>query len=138
MTKRQLDQLTDLSHLLAATTNVVIANLVKVTLLILALNGLALAVDDCVLGNDAILRGVDLDNLKFNLTHTTTYGKQVTLANWAVGLTEVGGEEDVEDGSGQTLNSIGNRKDSNALSLVRGQGISINQKQQTKENTPFR
>jgi hypothetical protein len=38
MTERQLDQFTDLSHLLAASTNIIVANLVEVALLTVILS----------------------------------------------------------------------------------------------------
>ena len=51
MTERQLDHLTNLSHLLAATSNVIITNVVQVSFLIFTLDGITLTVDDSVLGN---------------------------------------------------------------------------------------
>ena len=45
MPERQLDELADLGHLLAHTTNVVVADLAQVGLLVLALDRLALGVD---------------------------------------------------------------------------------------------
>jgi hypothetical protein len=127
--QRQLDQFTDLSHLLAATTNIIVANLVEVTLLILSLDGLTLAVNNCVLGNNAVLWGVDLHDLKLDLSHTTSYCEQVTLADWSVCLTEVRSEVDIEEGAGQTLNGIGNGKDSNALGLFAKTKSASNQRE---------
>jgi hypothetical protein len=75
MSERKFDHLSDLSHLLSASTNVIVTNLVEVVLLLVSLNGLALAVDDGILCDDTILRGVDLDNLEFYLSHTTTNDK---------------------------------------------------------------
>lgn len=57
MPQRQLNELTDLCHLLAAAADVVIADLVEVALLVLALNWLALAVDDGILCDDTELWG---------------------------------------------------------------------------------
>jgi hypothetical protein len=82
------------------------------------LDGLTLAVNNCVLSNNAILWGIDLHNLKFNLSHTTSYCEQVTLSDWSVGLAEVGSEVDIEEGAGQTLNGVGDGENSNALGLV--------------------
>jgi hypothetical protein len=124
MTERQLDQFTNLSHLLAASTNIIIANLVEVSLLVLSLDGLTLAVNNCVLGNNAVLRRVNLHNLKFDLSHTTSYCEQVTLSDWPVGLTEIGSEVDVEERAGQALDGISDGEDSNALGLVRRKFIS--------------
>jgi hypothetical protein len=117
MTERQLDQFTDLSHLLAASTNIIVANLVEVALLILSLDGLTLAVNNCVLGNNAVFGRVNLHNLKFDLSHTTSYCEQVTLSDWSVGLAEVGCKVDIEERAGQALDGISDGKDSNALGL---------------------
>lgn len=51
MAQGQLDQLTDLCHLLAAATDIVVADLIQVLFLVLTLDWLAFAVDDGVLGN---------------------------------------------------------------------------------------
>jgi hypothetical protein len=51
VTERELDQLADLGHLLAASSNVIVSDVSKVGLLILALDRLALAVNHSVLGH---------------------------------------------------------------------------------------
>lgn len=51
--KRQLDKLSDLGHLLPATSNVVVTDVGEVVLLVLSLDGVTLSVDDSILGNDA-------------------------------------------------------------------------------------
>jgi hypothetical protein len=94
--ERKLNHFSDLSHLLAASTNVVIADLIQVVLFLLSLNRFALAVNNGILGHDTIFRRIHLDNLEFNLSHTTTYDKQVSLLDWSVGFAEVWGEENVE------------------------------------------
>jgi hypothetical protein len=96
MPQRQLDELANLCHLLPAATNVVIANLVEVALLIFALDGLAFAVDDGILCNNAELWRVDLNNLELHLSHTTAGCESVALAYWPVGFAEVWGKENVE------------------------------------------
>jgi hypothetical protein len=115
--QRKLDQLADLGHLLAAAANVIVAHLVQVLLLILALDRLALAVDDGVLGGDGVLGRVHLDDLELDLSHAAADGEQVALANGAVGFAEVRGEEDVEDVSGEALDGVGNGQDGDALGL---------------------
>jgi hypothetical protein len=94
--ERKLNHFSDLSHLLAASTNVVIANLVQVVLFLLSLDRFALAVNNGILGYDTVFRGIHLDDLEFNLSHTTTYDEQVSLLDWSVGFAEVWGEENVE------------------------------------------
>ena len=73
--------------------------------------------DDGVLCHNAVLGRIDLDNLELDLSHSTTNDEEVTLANRAVGLTEVGGKEDIEERAGDTLDGIGNGKYGNALGL---------------------
>jgi len=118
MSQRQLDKLTDLGHLLANTTNVVVADLVEVTLLVLALDGLTFAVDDSVLCDNAKLWGIHLDNLELDLSHTATDCEEVALADGSVCLAEVGSEEDVEEGAGDALDCVGDREDCNTLGLL--------------------
>jgi hypothetical protein len=117
MAERQLNHFTDLSHLLPATTNVVIADLVEVVLLLIALDRLTLAVDDGVLSNYAVLRRVDLDDFEFYLPHATAHDEEVTLPNGPVGFPEVWGEENIEERPGEALDGIGDRKDRDPLGL---------------------
>jgi hypothetical protein len=52
------------------------------------------------------------------LSHTTTDCEQVTLSDWSVGLAEVWGKKDVEEGAGETLDGVGDGEDSDTLGLV--------------------
>jgi hypothetical protein len=117
MPQWQLNQLSDLCHLLPAATNVVVTDFVEVTLLVFALNGLTLAVDDSILCDDAELWWVNLNDLKLYLSHTTAGCEGVALANRSVGFAEVWGEENVEQRTGDTLDGIGDGEDCNALGL---------------------
>jgi predicted membrane chloride channel (bestrophin family) len=96
MPQRQLDQLTDLSHLLAAAADIIVADLVKVSFLILALYGLTLAVDYGILGNDAELRWVYLNDLELDLAHTTAGCERIALTHGPVSFPEVGSQENIE------------------------------------------
>jgi hypothetical protein len=117
MSERKLDHFSDLGHLLSASTNVIVANLVEVVLLLISLNRLALAVNDGILCHDTVLWGIDLDNLEFDLSHTTTDDKEVSLSDRAVCFSEVGGEENIEERTGDTLDGISDGEDSNSLGL---------------------
>ncbi len=77
VTQRKLDQFTNLSELLAHTTDIIVANVVE-PLLIVALDGVALAVDDGVGSDDAVRRRIGLDNLELHSTHATTNQEIVT------------------------------------------------------------
>lgn len=122
MTEGKLDHFADLSHLLAAASDIIIANLVEVVLLLVSLDRVALAVDDGILGDDAILGRVDLNDLELDLPHATSDDEEVALADWPVGLTEVGGEEDVEERAGNTLDGVGNGQNGDSLGLL---GVSV-------------
>jgi hypothetical protein len=134
MTERELDELADLGHLLAAAANVVVTNVGEVALLVLALDGLALVVDDGILGDDAVFGGIGLDDLELDGA-TGALGKEsVALAHGAVRLKEVGLQEDlrrvsacagpvrgrqrhIKDVTGQTLNAVVKGQDVYALAV---------------------
>lgn len=117
MSQRQLDKLTDLCHLLPASTDIIVSDLVEVTLLVFPLNGLALAVDDGILGNDAVFRRINLDNLKLDLSHATTAGEEVALSDGPIRLSEVWCKEHVEERASQAFNSVGDGQNSDTLGL---------------------
>jgi hypothetical protein len=107
-----------LGHLLSASSNIFVTDLIQVSFLVFTLDGLALAMDDCILGNDAILRRVDLHDFEFHLPHATTDCEEVALSDRSVGLAEVWGKENVEQGAGQALDSISDGENGNALGLL--------------------
>jgi hypothetical protein len=115
----QFDEFPNLCHLLPATTNVVVANLVQVALLVLALNGVTLTMNDGVLSNNAVLRSIDFDDLEFDLSHGSSDGEEIALSDRSIGFAEVWGEEDIEEGASQAFDGVCNGKDSNALGLRR-------------------
>lgn len=117
VTQGKLHHFADLSHLLAAATNVVVTNLVEVVLFFVTLNGVTLAVDDGILGDDTILWGVDFDNLELHLSHATTNNEEVALSQRAVVFKEVVAEVGIEEVAGDALYGIGNGKNGNTLGL---------------------
>lgn len=117
MTQGQLNHLTDLSHLLAAAANVVVADLIQIVFLLITLDRLAFAVNDGVLGNDAVLWGVDVDHLELNLAHAAANEEEVALTNRPVGLEEIWGKKDVKQGPGEALDSVGDGQNSDSLGL---------------------
>lgn len=117
VTQRKLNHLADLSHLFPAATNVIVANLVEIVLLILALNRLSLAVDDCVLCDDTILRRIYLNNLELDLAHATADNKQIALSDRSVCFSEVGCEENIEERAGDTLDCVSDGQNGNSLGL---------------------
>ena len=101
MAERQLDELTNLSHLLTTATNIVVTDLVQVGLLILALNRIALCndvnvnsmdvsdiltcMDDGILRNYTEFGGVGLNDLELNSSHAPSDKESITLAHRTVG-----------------------------------------------------
>ena len=114
--KGELDHLADLSHLLAAAADVVVPDVVGL-LLILALDGLALAVDDGVGRDDAVGGGVGLNDLELDGMHGGPDEEQVALLHGTVGLEEVGLEVDVEEVAGDALDGIVDGEDVDALAV---------------------
>ena len=86
MTEGQFDQLSDLSHLFTAATNVVVADISEIALLIFPLDGLAFGMDDGVLRDDTKFGWICLHHFEFNSSHATTDEEGVSLANRSVGL----------------------------------------------------
>jgi hypothetical protein len=74
-------------------------------------------VDDGILCDNAVLGRVDLDLLELDLSHATTDNEEITLADRAVGLAEVGSEENVKQRSSNALNGVGDGQDSNPLGV---------------------
>jgi hypothetical protein len=117
MSQWQLDQLSNLSHLFSAATNVIVADFVEIALFIFTLYWLALAVNDCVLCNDAVLGGINFDNFEFDLSHGSSNCEEIALSDRSVRFAEVWGEEDIEERAGETFNGIGDGENSNSLGL---------------------
>lgn len=136
MPEGQFNHFADLGHLLTAATDIIVADLIKVVLLLVTLDGLAFAVDDGILSDNTILWWVDLDNLELDLPHTAADNKEIALPNRAVGLAEVGSKEDVEEGSGDAFNGIGDRKDGDTLGLR--ENLCVNKKCITEVGDCFR
>mmetsp|Transcript_7901 Transcript_7901/g.20402 ORF Transcript_7901/g.20402 Transcript_7901/m.20402 type:complete len:258 (+) Transcript_7901:1975-2748(+) len=117
MAQRKLDELANLCHLLAHATNVVVANVVEL-FLILAYDGLTLAVDLGVRRDDAILSGIRLDHLELDAAHTATHHEQVALAHGTVRLKEIRLQEGVEQVSRDALDGVLERKHVNTLAVL--------------------
>lgn len=92
--------------ILAATTDVVITNIVE-PLLVVPLDWFAFTVDDCFGCNNAALTRICLDDLEFDSPHRSTDQEQIALAHGAICLQEVGFEEDIEQ---VTLNTLTGKK----------------------------
>jgi hypothetical protein len=118
MTEGEFDELANLGELLAAATDVVVADLGQVVLLVLALDRLALSVDNRVLRDDAVLGRVRLDDLELDAPRSALGEEDVALADGTVRLEEVGLEEDVEDVARETLDRVVEGEDVDALAVL--------------------
>ncbi len=119
MSERKFDQFSNLGHLFPTTTDIIVADVVEVALFILTLDGFTLAVDDGVLGDDAVRWRVNLDHLELHLSHTAAHGEEIILPQWAIGLAEVRSQEDVKERARDTLDRVCDRKDCNPFGLRR-------------------
>jgi hypothetical protein len=117
MSERKLDQLTNLRHLFPATTNIIVSNLIQITLFVFSLNGLSFAMDDRVLCNNTKLWRVHLDDLELYLSHSTTACEGIALSDGSVGFAEVRGEEHVKEVAGKAFDGVRDGEDGNALGL---------------------
>src|SRR5436190_20366546 len=117
MPEEKLNQLSDLSHLLSAATNVIVTDLIEIPFFVFSLNGFAVAVDHCILCYDAKLGRINFDNLELNLSHTATAREQIPLFYRPISLTEVWSKEYVEQRACKTFHGIGDRKDGDSLGL---------------------
>jgi hypothetical protein len=98
-----------LGHLLSASPDIVVSDLVQISLLILALNGFSLTVDHSILCHDAEFGRIDFHHFEFHLSHTTANGEEIALSNWAVRFPKIWSEENIEKRTGKTLDRIGDR-----------------------------
>ena len=117
MTQGELDKLTNLRHLLAHTPDIVVTYFVK-PLLVLSVDGLALAEDLRVRCNDAVLSGIRLDNLELNSTHPTSRKESVAFTDGTVGLKEVWLQVHVKQVTADALNRVTEREHVDPLSIL--------------------
>ena len=110
MTEGELDHLSDLGHLLPASTDIIIANLLS-GLLILTLNRLTFVEDQSLVADDAPLWGVDIDNLEFDRLSSELGGEAVSLSYGTVSLLEVGYQDILSDVATDSLDGVGEGQD---------------------------
>ncbi|KAJ7752355.1 hypothetical protein B0H16DRAFT_1723713 [Mycena metata] len=131
VTERQLDQFTDLGHLLAAATDIVVADVSEVEFLLFSLDWVTLfaahvsselepledkklaGVDHGVLRNNAELGGVGFHHLELDCLHATADEEGVALAD----RSEIRLQVDVKDVATQTLDRVFKGQDVDALAV---------------------
>mmetsp|Transcript_4701 Transcript_4701/g.7322 ORF Transcript_4701/g.7322 Transcript_4701/m.7322 type:complete len:212 (+) Transcript_4701:1611-2246(+) len=116
MTKRQLNHFTDLCHLFAASTDIVVTDIVHL-LFILALDGVSLAMNDGIGRNNAVGTGICFDDFELHRMHGGSDQEQVALLDGTVRLQEVWLQVDIKEISGHSLNGVVKRQDVNALAI---------------------
>ena len=102
MTEGQLHKLSNLCHLLAASTNIIVSHIRQVSLFVFSLDGIALcesycqvselyfrfkihtSVDHCILGHYTELRWIGLNNFELHCSHATADQESVAFANGTV------------------------------------------------------
>ena len=109
---------TYLCELLAASTEIIVSNLIEVLLLGLAIDRVALGVDDCIGSNDTVRVGVDGDHRALHSTHAAADVEDVAFADRSIGFKKVGLEIDVEKVAGKTLDRVGKGEDVDSASAL--------------------
>jgi hypothetical protein len=108
VTEGELNHLSNLSHLLLASTDIVVANHFG-SFFIFALNGFSFIEDHALVADNAPLCGVDIDNLELDLLGTELSGKAIALLNGAESLLEVRYEDILGDVATNSFNGISER-----------------------------
>jgi hypothetical protein len=103
--------------LLAHAPDIIVTYFVE-PLLVLSVDGLALAEDLRVRCNDAVLSGIRLDNLELNSTHPTSRKESVAFTDGTVGLKEVWLQVHVKQVTADALNRVTEREHVDPLSIL--------------------
>jgi hypothetical protein len=103
--------------LFPAAADVVVSDFIEALLFIFARDGVAFAMDNGVLGDDAVLGRIDLDDLELDGPHTSADGEQVALPDRSVGFEKVWFEINIEQRSGEALDAVGDGEDGDALGV---------------------
>lgn len=117
MSQWQLYQFSDLCHLLPASTNIVVSNLIQVPFLIFTIEGLAFAVYNGILSNDTMVGWIKLNDFKLNLPHTTPNCKKITHTHRSVGFKEIWLKVNIEERASEALDSVRDREYCDAFCL---------------------
>jgi len=116
MPQGQFNHFTNLCHLLAATSHIIVSHIVHL-FLVFALDGISLAMNHRVGGDDTVGTGVGFNHLEFDGMHSLTYQKQITLLDGPVGFHKVRLEVDIKQIARDTFNGIIERQNMNALAV---------------------
>ena len=116
MSERQFNEFTNLGHLFAHASDVVVTDIVE-AFFVFAVNRFSFAEDFRIRCDDAIFSRISLDNLEFNRAHATTSQEGVTLLHRTVRFQEVRLQVHVKQVTRDAFNRIPKRKHVHALTV---------------------
>ena len=105
MSEWKLNHFTDLGHLLTASTNVIIANLLSIVLIV-TIDGLSLIKQGGLVSDNSILRWVHIDDLELYGAESTPHNEGVVLLDWTECVLEVWDQVGRCDATRDVLNCI--------------------------------
>mmetsp|Transcript_1727 Transcript_1727/g.4031 ORF Transcript_1727/g.4031 Transcript_1727/m.4031 type:complete len:777 (+) Transcript_1727:352-2682(+) len=114
VTKGKFNHFTDLCHLLAASTNIIVTNIIHL-FFVFTLHWISLAVNDSVGGHDTVGRGIRFHDFEFDGMHGRTNQKEISLFDRTVGLQKIRLQINLKEISGNSLNGVVQRQDVDAL-----------------------
>ena len=109
MPEWQLDHLTDLGHLLTATTDIIVADLLGVVLIVAA-DRFTLVEEGSRRCDDTELARLHVHDLELNGAETTSDKEGIVLLDWTVAVFEVGDEVGLRDVASDSLDRVGEGK----------------------------
>ena len=106
MSEGQLNHLSDLGHLLAAASNIVVSDTIG-SFFVFSADGLTFVEQGGVGADDTVLRRVNLDNLELNGLESTSDNESVVLLDGTVAVLEVGDQVSLGDVSSKSFDRVG-------------------------------
>jgi hypothetical protein len=85
---------------------------------VLTIEWITLAVDNCILCNNPILRRINLDDFEFHGPHTTTNGEQITLSKRSIRFEEVWFKINIKERASETFDCVCYGKDGDTFCVL--------------------
>ena len=105
MSEGKLDHLSDGSHLLSASTNIIISNVIKL-FFILAIDGLSLSIEHGVGCNDSVFFGFSCHNFELYGLEVASDEEKVAFLDGAVSILEIWDEICFGEITSNAFNSV--------------------------------
>ena len=112
MPEWQFDHLSDGSHLLSASSNIIISNIIQL-FLIFSVDWLSLCVEHSIRSHNTEFLGLSCDNLELNWLEIASDNEKVSFLDGSVGILEVWNEESFCEVSCNSFNGVLERKNMN-------------------------